>query len=37
MIKIDLDRPRDPTSPQFNDYKRHILSLLRPEPVALEA
>jgi NitT/TauT family transport system ATP-binding protein len=36
MIAIDLPRPRDPTSPQFNDYKRHILSLLRPEPVVVE-
>jgi len=33
MIKVDLPRPRDSTSPRFNDYKRHILSLLRPEPV----
>ncbi|WP_027351810.1 ABC transporter ATP-binding protein [Halotalea alkalilenta] len=33
LIPIDLDRPRDPTSTAFNDYKRHILSLLRPEPV----
>lgn len=31
MIEIDLPRPRDPTSPPFNDYKRHILSLLRSE------
>jgi NitT/TauT family transport system ATP-binding protein len=30
LIKIDLPRPRDPTSAQFNDYKRHLLSLLRP-------
>ena len=33
LIPIDLARPRDATSPQFNDYKRHILSLLRPEAV----
>ena len=32
LINIDLERPRDPTSQPFNDYKRHILSLLRPEP-----
>lgn len=32
LIKIDLPRPRDPTSKQFNDYKRHLLSLLRPDP-----
>lgn len=31
LIQVDLPRPRDPTSPRFNDYKRHILSLLRPE------
>jgi NitT/TauT family transport system ATP-binding protein len=31
MIKVDLERPRDPTSRPFNDYKRHILSLLRAE------
>lgn len=31
LLPIDLDRPRDSTSPRFNDYKRHILSLLRPE------
>src|SRR6202165_2641025 len=30
LIPIDLPRPRDITSPQFNDIKRHILSLLRP-------
>lgn len=34
LIPIDLDRPRDATSAQFNDYKRHILNLLRPEPTA---
>ncbi|MBD1585100.1 ABC transporter ATP-binding protein [Pseudomonas typographi] len=33
LLPIDLERPRDPTSKVFNDYKRHILSLLRPEPV----
>ncbi|NDL61797.1 ABC transporter ATP-binding protein [Acerihabitans arboris] len=33
LMPIDLARPRDPTSPAFNDYKRHILSLLRPENV----
>lgn len=31
LLPIALERPRDPTSPSFNDYKRHILSLLRPE------
>jgi NitT/TauT family transport system ATP-binding protein len=33
LIPIDLERPRDPTSAAFNDYKRHILALLRPETV----
>jgi NitT/TauT family transport system ATP-binding protein len=33
LLPIALDRPRDPTSAEFNDYKRHILSLLRPEAV----
>ncbi|HEX3639638.1 MAG TPA: ABC transporter ATP-binding protein, partial [Paraburkholderia sp.] len=33
LLPIELDRPRDPTSAEFNDYKRHILSLLRPEAV----
>ncbi|WNC94646.1 ABC transporter ATP-binding protein [Paraburkholderia sp. FT54] len=33
LLPISLDRPRDPTSAEFNDYKRHILSLLRPEAV----
>lgn len=31
LLTVDLERPRDPTSPKFNDYKRHILSLLKPE------
>src|ERR1700682_1140957 len=30
LIPIDLPRPRDVTSPRFNDIKRRILSLLRP-------
>ncbi|MGC3985079.1 MAG: ABC transporter ATP-binding protein [Pseudorhodoferax sp.] len=34
MLTIDLPRPRDSTSPQFNDTKRRILQLLRPEPAA---
>lgn len=29
LLKIDLPRPRDVTSPQFNAYRRHFLSLLR--------
>ncbi|WP_315725064.1 MULTISPECIES: ABC transporter ATP-binding protein [unclassified Bradyrhizobium] len=31
LIPIDLPRPRDITSPQFNTLKRHILALLRGE------
>ncbi|MGJ5150726.1 MULTISPECIES: ABC transporter ATP-binding protein [unclassified Bradyrhizobium] len=31
IIPIDLPRPRDITSPQFNELKRHILALLRGE------
>ena len=31
LLPIDLERPRDATSPRFNDYKRHLLQLLRPE------
>lgn len=37
LIPIEMDRPRDPTSAIFNDYKRHILSLLRPEASQSEA
>ncbi|PZQ01957.1 MAG: ABC transporter ATP-binding protein [Variovorax paradoxus] len=37
MLTIDLPRPRDSTSPQFNDYKRRILQLLRPEPATVPA
>jgi len=33
IIPIDLARPRDITSPQFNALKRHILALLRGERV----
>lgn len=32
LLPIELERPRDPTSKAFNDYKRHILSLLRTAP-----
>lgn len=32
VLEIDLPRPRDITSPHFNDVKRHILSLLRSAP-----
>jgi NitT/TauT family transport system ATP-binding protein len=31
IIPIELSRPRDITSPQFNETKRHILGLLRSE------
>jgi len=29
-LKIDLPRPRDPTSPEFNRYKREILDVINP-------
>ena len=28
-VNFDLPRPRDITSPEFNDAKRHILALIR--------
>ncbi len=31
LIDIDLPRPRDTTTPEFNRYKRHVLSLIREE------
>lgn len=31
MFNFDLPRPRDITSPEFNDAKRHVLSLIREE------
>jgi NitT/TauT family transport system ATP-binding protein len=31
IIPLDLPRPRDITSPRFNEVKRHILDLLRAE------
>ena len=34
IIPIDLSRPRDITSPQFNEIKRHVLDLLRSERAA---
>ncbi|GGF77869.1 ABC transporter ATP-binding protein [Azorhizobium oxalatiphilum] len=34
LIHLDLPRPRDITSPRFNDVKRHILDLLRPSGAA---
>jgi NitT/TauT family transport system ATP-binding protein len=36
LIKIDLQNRTDTTSSEFNRYKRHILSLLRPEVPTLE-
>ena len=32
-ISIDLERPRDITSTEFNDIKRHVLDLIREEAV----
>lgn len=34
LLPVDLPRPRDVTSPRFNDYKRYLLSLLRGEATA---
>jgi NitT/TauT family transport system ATP-binding protein len=34
IIPIELPRPRDITSPQFNALKRHVLDLLRSERAA---
>lgn len=31
MITIDLPRPRDPTSDQFNEYRRHATKLIEEE------
>jgi NitT/TauT family transport system ATP-binding protein len=31
IIPLDLPRPRDITSPQFNEIKRHVLDLLRSD------
>ncbi len=37
ILPIDIPRPRDITGAQFNDVKRHILHLLRPEREAVAA
>jgi NitT/TauT family transport system ATP-binding protein len=37
LIKLDLPRPRDSTSPEFNEYKRHILALIREESALAQA
>ncbi|AKJ67513.1 MAG: ABC transporter ATP-binding protein [Burkholderiales bacterium] len=34
LIGVDLPRPRDVTSPRFNDLKRHVLGLIREEACA---
>lgn len=34
LIPVDLPRPRDITSPRFNDLKRHVLALIREEAKA---
>ena len=31
FFKLDLARPRDTTSSEFNEIKRHVLSLIREE------
>lgn len=35
LLPIDLPRPRDVTSPRFNDYKRYLLALLHGDPNAV--
>jgi NitT/TauT family transport system ATP-binding protein len=35
LIPVDLPRPRDITSPRFNDLKRHVLALIREEAKAV--
>jgi hypothetical protein len=35
-VRIELPRPRDPTSPPFNDYRRTLENLLMQE-IAPEA
>lgn len=37
LIKLELPRPRDTTSPEFNQYKRHILALIREESTLAHA
>ena len=37
LTKLDLPRPRDSTSPEFNEYKRHILALIREESALAHA
>lgn len=37
LIEIDLPRPRDSTSQAFNDYKRHVLGLIREESALAHA
>jgi NitT/TauT family transport system ATP-binding protein len=34
LIPVGLPRPRDITSPRFNDLKRHVLALIREEATA---
>jgi NitT/TauT family transport system ATP-binding protein len=34
LLPIDLPRPRDVTSPRFNDYKRYLLALLHGDDAA---
>jgi NitT/TauT family transport system ATP-binding protein len=30
-LKIEIERPRDPTSPEFNEYKKNILQVLNSD------
>ena len=31
LIKVDLDRPRDVTSAEFNQIKRHVMEVIKEE------
>lgn len=37
LLDIDLPRPRDTTTVEFNQYKRHVLSLIREESALAHA
>jgi NitT/TauT family transport system ATP-binding protein len=37
LTRLDLPRPRDSTSPEFNEYKRHILAVIREESALAHA
>ncbi|OZI31783.1 ABC transporter ATP-binding protein [Bordetella genomosp. 10] len=37
LIPVDLPRPRDTTTPRFNEIKRHVLGLIREEAALARA